>query len=138
MRNYTLRPQITVSQSEYQKLLTLAAAGSGPLSAGAARLFDEMERAHIVADHKLPADIVRMGSRVVYRTDKDEEREVVLVFPADADISERKISVLTPVGAALIGLRTGQSITWESRDGRNNALTVLSVIQQSIEPIEAR
>jgi len=138
MRNYTLRPQITVSQSEYQKLLALAAAGSGPLSAGAARLFDEMERARIVADQKLPADIVRMGSRVVYRTDRDEELEVVLVFPADADISERKISVLTPVGAALIGLRTGQSITWESRDGRNNALTVLSVVQDAAQPVETR
>ena len=138
MRNYTLRPQITVSQSEYQKLLALAAAGSGPLSAGAARLFDEMERARIVADQKLPADIVRMGSRVVYRTDRDEELEVVLVFPTDADISERKISVLTPVGAALIGLRTGQSITWESRDGRNNALTVLSVVQDAAQPVETR
>ena len=138
MRNYTLRPQITVSQSEYQKLLALAAAGSGPLSAGAARLFDEMERARIVADQKLPADIVRMGSRVVYRTDRDEELAVVLVFPADADISERKLSVLTPVGAALIGLRTGQSITWESRDGRNNALTVLSVVQDAAQPVETR
>jgi regulator of nucleoside diphosphate kinase len=95
-----------------------------------------MERARVVADPKLPTDVVRMGSRVQYRTDKNEEPEVVLVFPAAADISEGKISVLTPVGAALIGLRTGQSITWEARDGRKLALTVLAVHQQQEEPIE--
>ncbi|WDR03482.1 GreA/GreB family elongation factor [Devosia algicola] len=47
------------------------------------------------------------------------------------------MSVLTPVGAALIGLRTGQSITWETRDGRNNVLTVLSVINVVDVPEDA-
>lgn len=125
MRNHTLRPQITVAQSEHQQLLALAASGSG--SAAADSLLDEMERARVVADPKLPADVVRMGSRVQYRTDKDETLEVVLVFPVDADISQGKVSVLTPVGAALVGLRTGQSITWQARDGRKHALTVLAV-----------
>jgi hypothetical protein len=46
---------------------------------------------------------------------------------ADADISEGKISVLTPVGTALIGLRKGQSIAWSARDGKRHALTVLDV-----------
>jgi regulator of nucleoside diphosphate kinase len=51
------------------------------------------------------------------------------VYPAEADLLESKISVLTPVGAALIGLRIEQSITWQAGDGRRHALTVLSVIQ---------
>lgn len=133
MRTHTLRPRITVARSEHQQLLALAVSGNG----GAAdSLWDEMERAQVVADPKLPIDVVRMGSRVRYRTDKDEELELVLVFPVAADISEGKISVLTPVGAALIGLRTGQSITWQARDGRKHALTVLAVHQQNEEPIE--
>jgi regulator of nucleoside diphosphate kinase len=133
MRTHTLRPRITIARSEHPQLLALAVSGNG----GAAdSLWDEMERAQIVADPKLPIDVVRMGSRVRYRTDKDEELEVVLVFPVAADISEGKISVLTPVGAALIGLRTGQSITWQARDGRKHALTVLAVHQQNEEPIE--
>ncbi|HTO28525.1 MAG TPA: nucleoside diphosphate kinase regulator [Devosia sp.] len=133
MRTHTLRPRITVARSEHQQLLALAVSGNG----GAAdSLWDEMERAHVVADPKLPTDVVRMGSRVRYRTDKDEDLEVVLVFPVAADISVGKISVLTPVGAALIGLRTGQSITWEARDGRRHALTVLAVHQQNDEPVE--
>lgn len=133
MRTHTLRPRITVARSEHQQLLALAVSGNG---SAADSLWDEMERARVVADPKLPIDVVRMGSRVQYRTDRDEELEVVLVFPVAADISEGKISVLTPVGAALIGLRAGQSITWEARDGRKHALTVLAVHQQNEEPIE--
>lgn len=133
MRTHTLRPRITVARSEHQQLLALAVSGNG---SAADSLWGEMERASVVADPKLPTDVVRMGSRVQYRTDKGEELEVVLVFPAAADISEGKISVLTPVGAALIGLRTGQSITWQARDGRKHALTVLAVHQQNEEPIE--
>jgi regulator of nucleoside diphosphate kinase len=137
MRTHTLRPRITVARSEHQQLLALAASGTGALSAAADSLWGEMERARVVADPKLPSDVVRMGSRVQYQTDRDEQVEVVLVFPVDADISLSKISVLTPVGAALIGLKTGQSITWQARDGRMHTLTVLSVFQPIEEPAEA-
>lgn len=134
MRTHILRPQITIARSEHQKLLALAASGNG--SAAADSLWAEMERARVVADQKLPADVVRMGSSVHYRTDKDEELEVALVFPVDADIAQGKVSVLTPVGAALVGLRTGQSITWEARDGRKHVLTVLAVRQPVSVPAE--
>lgn len=129
MRTHTLRPQITVAESEHRQLLALT--GGGTTAAEA--LLVEIERARIVPDHKLANDIVRMGSHVQYRTDRDDLVEVELVYPVDADISAGKVSVLTPVGAALIGLRTGQSITWETRDGRKNVLTVLSVIQPAQE-----
>ena len=132
MRTHTLRPRITVARSEHQQLLALAVSGHG---SAADSLWAEMERARVVADPKLPTDVVRMGSRVRYRTDRDEELQVVLVFPVAADISEGKVSVLTPVGAALIGLRAGQSITWQARDGRKHALTVLAVHQQCEQPI---
>lgn len=127
MRNHNLRPRITVALSEHRQLLAMAAAGTSP---GAESLLDEMERANVVQDDKLNSDIVRMGSRVQYRTDDGYAKEVVLVYPAVADISLGRVSVLTPVGAALIGLRTGQSITWRSRGGKKNALTVLSVDQE--------
>lgn len=126
MRSYTLKPQIVVAQSEHRRLMAMAAGGS---SAAAESLLEEMERARVVADAKLQTDIIRMGSRVQYRTDEDERHEVTLVYPTDADISKGLVSVLTPVGAALIGLRTGQSISWHSPDGKGHVLTVLSVIQ---------
>jgi regulator of nucleoside diphosphate kinase len=58
---------------------------------------------------------------------EDEEREVSLAFPDEAGFSHDCVSVMTPIGAALIGLRKGQSITWLSREGRKQMLTVLSV-----------
>jgi regulator of nucleoside diphosphate kinase len=54
-------------------------------------------------------------------------QKVVLVYPSEADISERKISVLTPIGTALIGVHVGQAITWETRTGEVKRLTVLQV-----------
>ena len=77
-----------------------------------------------------------MGSRVHYRTDRHDLVDVTLVYPAQADISQAKISVLTPIGAALIGLKTGQSITWRSRDDRKQVLTVLAVFQAVEEAVE--
>jgi regulator of nucleoside diphosphate kinase len=129
MRKTVLRPAITIAESEHRKLFTIATSAGGTMSAAAESLLMELERARVVPDGKLPEDFVRIGSHMTYRTEKDDLREATLVYPSDADITQGKISVLTPVGAAMIGLRTGQSITWESRDGRRNVLTVLSVVQ---------
>ena len=68
-----------------------------------------------------------MGSTLHFTTDAGEERTVTLVFPGEADIAEGRISVLTPIGIALIGLAAGQSMDWTARDGRIHRLTVDSV-----------
>lgn len=75
------------------------------------------------------ADVVQMGSTVTYKPDTGEARSVTLVFPGDADIAQGKISILTPIGTALIGLATGQAIAWTARDGRTHHLEVLEVRQ---------
>jgi len=127
MRTRTLRPQITVCEQDHRQLMGLAEADSAGLASAAESLLVEMERARVVPDTKLPTDSVRMGSRVHYRTERNEERVVTLVYPVDADIAAGKVSVLTPVGAALIGMRAGKSISWTARDGRSNVLTVTAV-----------
>jgi regulator of nucleoside diphosphate kinase len=83
----------------------------------------------VVSPDAVPADVVRMGSTVEFRADNGQQRTVTLVFPGDADIAEGKISILTPIGTALIGLSPGQSISWAARDGRRQRLTVLKVEQ---------
>ena len=85
-------------------------------------------------DKKLADDIVRMGSTVRYSTDTGRDRIVTLVYPGHADIALGKISVLTPVGTALIGLRLGQSISWATRDGKTGVLTVTAVTQPLAAP----
>jgi regulator of nucleoside diphosphate kinase len=64
---------------------------------------------------------------VTYKADDGRERRVELVFPGEADIGAGKISILTPIGTALIGLSEGQSIAWTARDGSERHLTVLKV-----------
>jgi regulator of nucleoside diphosphate kinase len=62
------------------------------------------------------------------------DRTVELVYPRDADIYAGRVSILTPVGAGVIGLRTGQSILWPDRDGRERKLTIVKVLQNRKSP----
>jgi regulator of nucleoside diphosphate kinase len=127
MRRYNLTPKIVISEDDHRKLTALALAGSGHSSDEADDLLYEIERARVVPSTRLSQSVVRMGSRVTYRPDNGPGRTVELVYPADADIAQGKVSVLTPIGTALIGLDVGQSITWEARDGHKHVLTVLAV-----------
>jgi regulator of nucleoside diphosphate kinase len=126
VQKYVRKPRIVIGESDYEQLMGLAS-GTGRWAEAADDLLSEMERAKVVAPNKVPTEVVRMGSVVRYQPDNGPERVVTLVFPAEADISTGKISVLTPVGTALIGLKAGQSIAWEARDGRKHLLTVLAV-----------
>lgn len=126
MNSVTLRPKLVVGEADHRKLIALALAGIGHTSDAADDLLYELERARVVSDTKLTG-AVRMGSSVTYRPDNGEPRTVTLVYPVDADISAGRISVLTPVGTALIGLTKGQSITWNARNGQRHVLTVLEV-----------
>jgi regulator of nucleoside diphosphate kinase len=88
-------------------------------------LTEELERAHVLAVGH-PSQTVGMGSEVRFRDDATGiVQTATLVYPDSADISQGKISVLTPVGAALVGLSAGSSITWETRSGEIRRLTVL-------------
>lgn len=128
LSDFNLSPDLILGRSEHARLLLLALAKVQQGSWGADWLLSELERADVVADVAVPSDVVRMGSAVRYRVVDGEERSVQLVFPNDADISQSRISILTPVGAALIGMRQGQSISYQTRDGRRSALTVLEVL----------
>lgn len=120
-------PGIVVSSADYERLTDLATASLERLPDVAQELLDEMERAKVVADDKVPADVVRMGSTVTFTSDDGQTRTLKLVWPVDESLDEHRLSVMTPVGAALIGLGTGQSISWTARDGKHHRLTVTKV-----------
>jgi len=122
-------PNIIVSAADYERLTDLATASLERLPEVAEELLNEMERAKIVKDGSVPDDVVRMGSTVTFRSDDGRELTETLVYPVDEDSDAHKISVMTPVGAALIGLAVGQSISWTARDGRKHQLTVAKVQQ---------
>ncbi|MBL0897230.1 MAG: nucleoside diphosphate kinase regulator [Reyranella sp.] len=122
-------PNIVVSNADYERLTDLATASLGRLPEVAEELLAEMDRAKIVADDSFPPNVVRMGSTVTFRSDDGRELTEQLVYPMDEDSDAHRISVMTPVGAALIGLAEGQSILWTARDGRKHELTVVKVKQ---------
>ena len=121
------KPKIIVSASDQGRLTTLAMDAMNRHPLVAAELLAEMDRAQVTSADALPSGVVQMGSTVIFRSEDGETRCVTLVFPGQADISKGKISILTPVGAALIGLSEGQSITWSTRDGTSRRLTVVAV-----------
>lgn len=127
MNQYNHKPRIVVSDTDHARLSDLATGALTRFPAIAEELQSEMTRAEVVSASALPSDVVRMGSTVEFRSNGGQHRRVALVFPIDADISANKVSVLTPVGTALIGLATGQSIRFTTQDGREQTLTVLSV-----------
>lgn len=119
------KPPIRVTQTDSNRLRMLANAMAGDNKL-ADELLGELDRAEIVPDTS-KADFIAIGSAAIYDTATQGKRSVELVLPGDADIARGRISILTPVGVALLGLSAGQSIEWQTRDGRNEALTVLCV-----------
>ena len=94
----------------------------------AALVADELDRANVLATGRQPQNVVRMRSDVEFRDDvSGKVQTVTLVYPDEADIAQGKISVLTPIGTALIGLTIGEPITWRTRSGELRCLTVLKV-----------
>lgn len=127
---YAELPPVAMSLSDTERLSKLAAAAADRFPATAEFLAREIERAEIVPDHQLSRHVVRMGSRVRFRDDVTmQEREVTLVYPDTADVAEGKISVLTPIGAALVGISVSQSIEFRTPAGGRRSLTVLEVRQ---------
>lgn len=118
---------IVVSENDYARLTGLAQSSLDRLPDIAEELLSEMERARVSPLERMPANVIRMGSTVTFRSGGGEVKKVMLVYPGKADIAEGKVSILTPVGAALIGLSEGQSVAWTSRDGRRLEFDIVAV-----------
>jgi len=121
-------PAITVSIEEADRLTGLAELASRSSPEVVRLLLDEIDRAEQLPWGDMPTDVVTMHSHVEYRDDETGAiRRVHLVYPHEADIARGMISVLTLVGAGLIGLSAGQSILCPKQDGRKRSLSVLRV-----------
>ena len=121
-------PPITMSGIDFDRLDRLVTALADKQPDAAAFLSREISRATIVPSTIVPAGLVTMGARVEYRDETTgQTRTVTLVYPHEADVDAGKVSVLTPVGAALIGLSEGQSIEWQGPTGGWRSLSVLKV-----------
>lgn len=76
-------------------------------------LIQELDRAEVVKGHAIPRNVVTMNSRVaIVDQDTSERMTFTLVFPEDADVDENKFSVLSPIGSAVLGYKTGDEVQW--------------------------
>jgi regulator of nucleoside diphosphate kinase len=122
------KPRITLTAIDHEKLSALANAAANTMPDVASDLSDELERAHVLPKGRHATDTVVMNCEVDFRDDVTGRiQTVTLVYPSEADISKGRISILTPIGTALIGLPVGKSIGWITRNGDSKRLTVLQV-----------
>lgn len=81
-------------------------------------LEEEMDQAVVVSYEKVPSDVVTMNTQMqVTDLDTKKKMSIQLVFPSEADFEKGKISILAPIGTALIGYRVGDTVTWEVPNG---------------------
>jgi len=129
---------IVVTESDYVRLLSLVRTFRRLHQCDTERLDElenELNRATIVDLNEVPADVVTMNSRVRIK-DLSSGRELTyqIVFPKDADISQNRISVLAPIGTALLGYRTGASVEWRVPSGMRR----LRILDVEYQPEAAR
>jgi regulator of nucleoside diphosphate kinase len=124
------RPALIIDADDYERLIGIARGALQQQPALAEQLLEEVERADLRPSAEMPLDVVAIGSDVTFHeTDSDQTRTVRLVFPRDADLDKGRVSVLTPLGAGLLGLSIGQNISWEM-GGRVRQLTIVGVNQR--------
>ncbi|MDH1339432.1 nucleoside diphosphate kinase regulator [Ectopseudomonas oleovorans] len=122
-------PTITITRLDLQRLERLLDSLDefGP---GAEALQAELDRAEVVGHDEVPAGVVTMNSRVHCREESSgKDYHLTLVYPQDAG-GEGKVSILAPVGSALLGLSVGQHIDWPVPGGKQLKLTLLAVEYQ--------
>lgn len=128
------QPDIIISDGDLNRLDELLSGSCiERLGNVGAFLVNELARAQVVPACEVPMSVVAMYSTVEFRDNLSGRTQIVtLVYPHESAGRERSISVLTPVGAALLGLSEGQSIAYETPDGRCRTLTVVKVLETNV------
>ena len=120
---------IVLSQTDYENLNELLARLSSRRLPQVEALENELAGAQIVGEEDLPKTVVTLNSSVEYEDlATGKTKRVQITLPEDADISRGRISVLAPVGSALLGLAVGQSIEWPLPGGRKTELRIRRVL----------
>lgn len=122
------RPAVFISAADLERFVDLLPETISPSAPGAVLLAEEIARAQVCAEHEMPARVVRLGSVVHYRDMMSgRQRRIQVVMPGDADMDEGRVSILSPIGAALIGLPEEQPFAWVDAAGGLRRVEVLEV-----------
>ncbi|MGH8226301.1 MAG: nucleoside diphosphate kinase regulator [Steroidobacteraceae bacterium] len=126
------RSEIVITAMDQRRLRSAIQASRNARDNEAAQaLADELDRARIVSPESIAGNVVTMNSRVVFEDESTgETREVSLVYPQDSDPAQGRLSVLAPVGTALLGLSAGQTIDWPLPQGELRRYRVVRILYQ--------
>ncbi len=126
-----MKPNLIVSSLDAERLEILLDALPSAEAAAHDGLLDELGRAEIVAPQDMPPGVVTMNSTVRFQIDAPrEELRLTLVYPRDLDATPDAISILTPIGTALLGLSVDDAIDWPRPDGQLARVRILEVLYQ--------
>lgn len=121
---------IILREDDYQVLLSFLKDARYTRSIDAQNIHDlgaELKRAKLVSREKFPGDVVRLNSKIkIQEAGKNQTIEITLVTPDKADIKDKKISVIAPVGTAVLGFKKGQTISWQVPAGKKT-FTIMDV-----------
>jgi regulator of nucleoside diphosphate kinase len=123
---------IIVTETDLERLQRVIEQHADGRNAELAEMLEqELARAEVTSSQDVPPDVVTMNSTVVFEdAETGESRRVTLCYPKDARSDEGRISVIAPIGSALLGLSVGQSIKWPVPGGRTRTLRIVAVPYQ--------
>ena len=125
------KPKIIISERDAERLETLLDSLPENAFPGKRELETELGRAEILAPEDIPATVVTMNSTVKFRvSSSNEEFCLTLVYPRDVDQSGKTISILAPVGSAMLGLSQGEEIEWPRPGGGTLRVCVEEILYQ--------
>ena len=122
---------ITALDRRRLELLADTLAGNEYMDRYASMLMDVLESAEVVTSEEIPTDVVTMNSRVRYADmTAHSTKEITVVYPEEADAVQGKVSVLSPIGNALLGMKVGQVGRLRLPQGGERAIRVLRILYQ--------
>ncbi|HEY9098015.1 MAG TPA: nucleoside diphosphate kinase regulator [Thiobacillus sp.] len=124
------RPEIILTSLDLHRLETILDALPAEAFPGKKELQAELDRAEVVEPQDIPSDVVTMNSKVRFALESGDEFSLTLVYPQDIDGSVERISILAPVGSALLGLSAGAQIEWPRPGGGVMKVRLVEVIYQ--------
>ncbi|SHF26279.1 regulator of nucleoside diphosphate kinase [Flavisolibacter ginsengisoli DSM 18119] len=134
--NFTImtktKNQLLLRKDDYDILINCIRSGQGKTAfdhQNIEELESELKKARLVPKDQFPGNVVRLNSRVVIKEDSGKQMELMVVIPEQANIKERKISVMAPIGTALLGFKQGEKIAWEVPSGKKT-FTIVKVVNE--------
>lgn len=127
----TTKPEIVLSRLDAERLEKMLDHMDGKSFPGLAELEEELARARVVEPREVPSTVVTMNSTVRFKfASSDTPFSLTLVYPKDADGSKDKISILAPVGSALLGMKEGDEMNWPAPNGGTIKVSIIEVTYQ--------